>query len=68
MIFIDITGIEEMLSRNPQLYSRKGLIHEFDNLSKTRRIVIIRSSIHIKYTKISCEEIYDDRFPHSNFL
>ncbi|HGX1456130.1 TPA: AAA family ATPase [Staphylococcus aureus] len=34
MIFIGMPGIEKKLSRYPQLYSRIGYAHEFDNLSK----------------------------------
>ncbi|WP_340392529.1 AAA family ATPase [Macrococcoides caseolyticum] len=34
VIFIGMPGIERKLSRYPQLYSRIGFAHEFDNLSK----------------------------------
>lgn len=56
-IFIGMPGIEKMIERFPQLYSRVGFVHQFKNLEKNEIEFLIT-----KYFSKLYEQIEDDNF------
>ncbi len=53
-IFIGMPGIERILARFPQLYSRIGFVHQFKNLSASEVQFILRQ--HLKKLDVNLKE------------
>ena len=59
MILIGMPGIERRISRDPQLYSRVGFLHEFKTLSKDEMTFIIEHHLAQLGTEIKIDKFND---------